>query len=396
MFADTRRTRRLAHAPSAAPGILALALWVLVAGACGGDARGAAGALGFVVGPDGSDPERPYFHDFGNVPDGERVEHVYLLHNGAARDVAILDVVPGCGCTVPSLLYRGSDGEVVEGSPVRPGGSSPSSPLLVLPPGRTAELRLRIDTAKVHPKNTQRLYTTRLTTDLEASAYLTVETGLLVEAPFQVVPERLDLGQVPMGGGGEGSVRVSVLSGYDLQLAGDVQVEGDFEVELRPGEAFGHRYWDVVARLAPPVGAGRTTGTATLGTLAKDGGPGPALRIGISAYGVPDVRADPARLIVVTDAAGEVLRGGSAELFSLLAGERLRVVAASVDPEHAAQLAASFAPLEPDGRGRSARWSIALAPLAPLETDVLSGTLTIALERPDPLEVELPYVVHRR
>lgn len=376
-----------------------LAVLALLALAC---APPPPAGLTLLPGPGASDPARPAFHDFGRVSAGRRVEHTYLLRNDSERAVQIQDVVPGCGCTVPSVRYRAADGTVIEGRAVLP-GRVPGGALLDLPPGRTAEISLAIQTSDVRPQNAQRLLTARVTTDSPATPFFTLETSILVEQPFQVVPARLDLGDVPESGGGEGRVRVTQTRGFALVPTGAAEADGGFTVSVEPGEALGTPYWDVVAQLPPPVPLRRVRGVATLAVRTADDEPAPPLAIELSATGVPDVAAQPARLIVVARADDEAAEA-SVELASLLPGARLVVRSVAVPAEHADLLAAEVAPLAPDAAGRSPRWRVTLRARPALRArhaagEVLSGALAVALadaQEAVPATTEVPYVVHVR
>ncbi len=50
-------------------------------------------------------------HDFGNINEGDKVEHVYKFTNTGNADLVITSAKPSCGCTVPSFTQ----------TPVKPG-----------------------------------------------------------------------------------------------------------------------------------------------------------------------------------------------------------------------------------------------------------------------------------
>ena len=100
--ATTRRSARC---------LVALALVASLITGCGGEQAPASTGRGLVLLPDETplargvearDP-RPNFHDFGRVPDGDTVTHVFRMPNEDPRDVSVTAVDPGCGCTVASL-----------------------------------------------------------------------------------------------------------------------------------------------------------------------------------------------------------------------------------------------------------------------------------------------------
>lgn len=49
--------------------------------------------------------------DFGNIKDGDKVEHIYKFKNVGKSDLLIIDAKPTCGCTVPEFTK----------TPVKPG-----------------------------------------------------------------------------------------------------------------------------------------------------------------------------------------------------------------------------------------------------------------------------------
>jgi Protein of unknown function (DUF1573) len=53
-------------------------------------------------------------HDFGEVVQGDKVEHTYKFTNTGNEPLIITNVVPSCGCTLPKSWPR---------DPIMPGGS---------------------------------------------------------------------------------------------------------------------------------------------------------------------------------------------------------------------------------------------------------------------------------
>lgn len=50
-------------------------------------------------------------HDFGDITEGDKVEHIYKFTNKGNADLVITSAKPSCGCTVPSYTQ----------TPVKPG-----------------------------------------------------------------------------------------------------------------------------------------------------------------------------------------------------------------------------------------------------------------------------------
>jgi hypothetical protein len=82
---------------------LVLLLVAVVAAAC----RKAAEPAGLSVrNPVGN---RPTFYDFGTVPYGPPVEHVFEIENGGAAPVTIRDLLPSCSCTSTRISFVAKD-----------------------------------------------------------------------------------------------------------------------------------------------------------------------------------------------------------------------------------------------------------------------------------------------
>lgn len=79
-------------------------------------------------------------HDFGTVPEGEKVEHVYKFTNEGSTDLVISNVKPSCGCTVPDYTK----------TPVKP--------------GETGEVKVTFDT-NGKPGNQQKTVTVTANTE---------------------------------------------------------------------------------------------------------------------------------------------------------------------------------------------------------------------------------------
>ena len=379
------------------------ALVLLAASGCDAapDATHAAAGRGLVfvstedstIGPlPGTPAARPYFHDFGSVPDGVVVEHVFRLRNTDPGPVAIKRIVSSCGCTVPLVRYVDADGRVVEGEPT----SSGADELISIPPGALAEIELRVDTGDIRLKNIDKLLMVTVTTDSENGYYIQLETHILVSRPFETVPHGFDFGRVPVNGGAARSVEVVQAGGFDHAITEVLEHPTGVMVELVPADRLGRRVWTVTARIEPPLALGIWRGELRLGTRTVAGEPGRELVIPMTAMGVLDIQCDPARLAFRADpeTAGEFL----ATLSSLLPGHRLRVVGAEVEAEHAELLSLSFEPVEPAAEGRSGNWGLVMRtrPPFPAAEEILRGDARLTLDDLQNPEVVVPYVVHLR
>lgn len=344
------------------------------------------------VGPVAADVEpRPYFHDFGHVPDGEVVSHVFRLENTDPGPIAIRRVVPSCGCTVASIRYVRDDGEAVVGR-MKP---EADEAVLSVPPGVVAELEIQIDTRLIKVKNTDKLLITTVTTDSPASYYLSLETHIFVERPFTVVPDVLNAGGVAVNAGGKASVQIVQTGTFAQRVSGLQEVPEGVHAELTHDDSLGQSVWTVSASFEPPLGLGPRTGVIQVATETVDGKPADPIAVPFVVTGVPDLVCDPTRLILATDRSTEAR--GEIVFRSLLSGHRFRILEARMPDEHASLLAASFEPIDPDSDGRSGRWKLVLTTKPPLPAgDVLAGELELALDDPQHPSATVPYVIHTR
>jgi hypothetical protein len=392
------RPKSPAH-PRALVRALALAL---IVSACGPSApsEGARDGRGLVILPDEGplargvevrDP-RLNFHDFGRVTDGDVVTRVFRLRNEDPRPVSIQRVDPGCGCTVASLRVLRADGSLELGAPI----SSKLPSLLEIGPGEVAELEVRVDTRDLTTKNDHRLITIRVLTNSPSTLFLTFEVHLLVEQAFTVAPAKLALGDVPENGGGEGKVEFVRAGGFTYEPIALEPTPAGVTAELSVEQRNGMPVWTLTARVAPPLPRGPFERMLRVTVEEEPGVPGRPIEVPLTALVVEDLASLPQRLVF--PAPRESAERASVELFSRLAGHRLRVLSAAVDPAHATWLAARVEPLEPDDGGASLRWRVTLEtrPPLPAEETLLSGELALVLDDPQHPSFTLPYVVHLR
>ena len=340
------------------------------------------------LGPTDPDLARPYFHSFGRVADGETVSHVFRLRNTDEVPVSILDVKPGCGCTVPALRTTRADQSVVRG--VRdPRGDEPR---ITVDPGAVVEVELAIDTQHVSNKNADKTVQTTLTTDSPNGYYVKLETHVFVERPFQLVPNGVNLGRVPVSGGGEGKVEIVRAGGFDHTIEQVAHAPEGLQVELASENRLGTDVWTLSVRLLPPLDLGRWTGTAELTTRGTDGSPGRPVAVPVQADVVPDLSPSPSRFVFL---AQDDESFGQVTLTTLMSGHRFGVTAADVSAEHRTWLSIGFEAEDADTRGRSPRWLLTLRALEPEEiTELVRGVVRVQLDDPQHPFVDIPYVVH--
>jgi hypothetical protein len=335
-------------------------------------------------------PPRPNFHDFGRVPDGQVATHVFRYRNVSARPIAVLRVVPSCGCAVPTLRSVAPDGTVVVGPPI-----TAAPPLLSVPPQGVLELKLSIDTSAVTQKNVDRLYTIRIESDAEASFYLSLEAHIFVERAFEIAPPFMSLGRVPESVGGQGAVSIAQGVGFAWEVQEVVESPPGLTTWIIYDEPQGRRVWEIAGRLDPPLARGTYQGRLRVVTADPQGHPGPELTIAVQGEVVGDLESAPARFVF---AAG---RGERAEmagvLRSLVPGQRFTLTSGEFEAQHATYLELAFDPVAPDGQGKSGEWNLRVATLPPLPADeILRGELVLTTDDPAYPEFRLPYVVHLR
>ena len=371
---------------------LLLAAFGLAAG-CGTRADGDDGSSGLVILPaeSASDP-RPYYHDFGRVPDGEVAVHVFRLQNTDPRDVAITRVTPGCGCTMAALRSVAPDGVVTQGEPA----GSKAEKLLVVPSGHVAEVELRIDTKDLLTKNQDKLILVAVASDSPKSFYQNFELHIVVEQPLLAVPPSLVLGDIPTSGGGTGSVDIVQAGSRSVRPKELAQVPDGVHAELTSEYRLGTDVWVLRAGFDAPLDLGPHRSKLVIATETTDGGPARPLEIELFAQAVPDLASSPTRLVFAAPRAEPA--SASVEFFSLLSGHRLRVTGLELPPEHEQLLEVRAEPQELDDATGSPRWTIHMSTRPPLpEGDaMLDGKLIVRLDDPQHASVEIPYVVHVR
>jgi len=334
---------------------------------------------------------RTNFYDFGRVPDGEHVQHVFRLTNTDPVPVSISKVDPGCGCTVAALRVIHADGSVEKGEAIH----SKAERLLTIPPGELAEIEVQIATRDMVNKNLDKLITLRVLTDSPNGYFLTLEVHILVEQPFTAVPGAIALGSVPESGGAEGKVEIVQSGGFHYELGELGPLPAGVHASLLKEIRNEFPVWTLRAGFDAPLARGPRNEVLRLATYEAEGVPGRGLEVPLTALVVEDLACEPARLVFAAprDAAAR----GAVELYSRLAGQRLRVTGVDVPEALRGEFAARFEPVEADGEGRSLRWRITVETLPPLPAEPMrNGKLVVHLDDPQHPSRELEFVVHLR
>jgi hypothetical protein len=371
------------RASIAAVPVLAVAL---LAAACG-SREGAAAATGglTVLNPVG---DRPFF-DFGRVPYGAKVEHVFQLRNDDTKPVAVRDLIASCSCAQPRIAYTAADGKRVEGN------SGGGGPVITLPPGSTAELAVRVDTEHVQALNVDKLASVRIRSDSAATPFLTLEVHLVVDRVMRAVPSGIELGQTPQSVGRSGRTDVvNDVPGSLARVTGIESIEGPFTATLDEADLNGTRAWILIATAKPDLPLGPANGRVMLATTTEDGtGVGASFLVPVTAQISPEVVLRPAALPFGAIAMGTAARV-EADLETLVPGERVRVLDSRVTtmPEGVAQwIAAEATAVDPAADGAAAHWKIVLQSWPRLEEPTFSGTLVLTLDHPKVKEIRASF-----
>lgn len=374
--------------------LLALCCALLLA-ACGGS-ESPADALpprGLVVkNPSG---ERPFYHLFGSVPEGEIARHVFELENTNPEPLSVLRLQTACGCTMPSvrLLVAGREPESIH--LLNPGT------LVVVPPRGVLELELAIDTAHVPQKNTFWLATAHLTTDSAASAYVHFELSLFVDAPLQITPRELDLGNVPQTGGAWAkATAIRAVPSSSVRVTGVSRASPELLAEVEQREHFGKPVWELRVELPPGLPKGPYRGEVRLDVVDEQDAPptgagsASAVRevlVPVRGLVVDDIITRPAVLFLGEIQAGEPGRG-EARVISLIPGRRIVVREPRIVDLPADSLRVVLEPVGPDALGRAQEWKVTLEVTGELPRPRFSGTLRLSIDEPEgPSSVELRF-----
>ena len=342
-------------------------------------------ARGLVI-VNSENPDRPYFHDFGDVAYGDVLEHTFELLNTDPVPVTIRDLLPSCGCTGPEIRAVSATGEEIVGN-VRN-----RDEVIVLPPGARAFVRMKLDTKEVEKPNYDKLAMVRLRSNSRNNAFINFEMHLVVRLFFQCTPKQLDLGQVPESAGGSGFVEIA--NADTKRLAKVLSVEEHdpaLDVSLTHSVRFGVDLWTLTAKVPPGMNRGPHVSEIVLRTTDGQGqGDSFLYRVPLRAQVVTDIVTEPA-----TAALGsfdrETGRTFEARLRTLVPGHRIAVSGFELDGSGSEELEVEYSPVSPDDDNRAKEWIVALRVPAGASEDVYSGSVILKLDDPQYTTVRLPY-----
>lgn len=347
--------------------------------------------------PSGQVPvDRPFFHDFGSVPLGSRVEHAFVLQNSDPEPVTLKRLVPSCDCTVPSV-------EVFDrrGRSLGAGDFTRAEGVAVVPPGGRLRIGLRVETHAVQVTNADKLVQVRLHTDSKHNPWVTLEAHLVVVQPLLATPARLELGVVPRSAGAVREVTVRINQALpdgsrpELGVTGVASTTAPLSAQVSPHPQLPGEAWLVLVDLPAGLPLGPVQGEVRLATADAAGRPGDPLVIPVLAQVGTDFAADPPRAFL-----SPLGDGCSAStrliLMSRLPNTPFRIERYTVQPLVAGDVALEAEPLEPlDGQGCAKRWQLSVLARWEAGGRAPAGTLTVVLDGPLPAQVEIPYELLR-
>ncbi|MCK6446271.1 MAG: DUF1573 domain-containing protein [Planctomycetes bacterium] len=330
---------------------------------------------------DPPNPSLPWDFDLGVVTFGDIAEVVIRLKNQDGRPLTVDQIQVPCSCTTATISYVDEKGERVHGEPA-------STPLIVVPDGVVAELKVVTDTRLVPVQNTAKRMRIVVLTDSKTNPFLAAEVHLIVELAFQAVPGTLRLGDVAETEGARASAKIVSLGVDGKKLTGIESSSHGVTATVSFDEGVVPDQWTLNVELAAPVERGPIDGYVEIGTTGPRGeGRGKPVRVPIVGTGVPDIELRPERLIFVGLAANTA---AEVQLFGHLAGQRLRVLGVQPDAAADGLIVATAEPLAADDSGKSPQWRIR-ARLAKDAPNELVGVLK--LETDELGTLELPYAI---
>src|SRR5688572_481029 len=202
-----------AHAASRLVRRLATACTLLVAACllcCAGACSKPAGLV--ILNP--QNPDRDYDVDMGTMPYGDARQHVVRMKNAEGRALSISNVLAGCTCTTVKLSYVDAGGTRVNAPAMW--GSAP----FVVPEDAILEVALHVDSKTVPIKNSTKRVGVRIMCDSKVEPFKTLEVHTIVEAPFLVVPSRINLGMVAVGSIAQGRSDITLSANTGDRVTG--------------------------------------------------------------------------------------------------------------------------------------------------------------------------------
>jgi len=328
--------------------------------------------------------DRPYFHDFGHVPYGEAVQHVFRLQNTDPDPVVVHNLLASCGCTTPRITTTTPTGEVVR-------GKLKGDPLITILPGAEAEVTVRVDTRSIRTFNRDKLETVRLRCDSKNTPYLSFEVHVRVERLFQATPVAIEFDNVPASVGARESARItSFARGSEAAITEIDSVEGPIRASVSRGLLLDTPIWTLLVEVDPGLPLGALVGAVHLAAVDENGEPTDSFVIDVRGQIVRDIVLDPPALHFI-QLGNTASNRAEARLRALVPGSRVRVTGGTLSGPAADRLRFESVAVDPDAVGRSARWRIVLNADPSLAGTSFAGVLTLELDDPMVPTLEVPY-----
>jgi hypothetical protein len=362
---------------------LAAALMCFAHG-CSGGATSTPASQGLVI--KNGYPDRPYFHDFGRIAYGSRVEFVFEVENTDPVPVVVQDMKPSCGCVTPRISYTAADGKVVEGALTGDG------PVITLPRGALARVAMKIDTTRVQRMNTDKLEQVRLRSDSAVTPYMTLEMHMVVERLIRSVPASIDLGLVPQSYGKGARADLSTeVAGSPARILRIESIDGPLTANLDSTQQGDEPYWILTLEVKPNQPLGTVKGNVKLSTTGPDGtGTGFAHEVPVIGQVVPDIVIEPGVLIFRAAEPGSLPRA-EATVAALVPGERVLVRTAELEGTDSEHLRVEATPIDPDENGRATQWKLVIEALEPLRDRAFNGSVNVVTDHARVPSVRAPY-----
>lgn len=335
-----------------------------------------------VVSP--QDPERPFFHDFGEMDFGTEVQWAVTLRNTGSEPLEIQRAQPACGCTrLVSFEVAGSDGESTASY-----SNFKARPICSVPAG--GSIKMRVDILSKHSKpNLSKLALVRLSTNSSIDPFHTFELRFLGLKPFIVAPDNLTLHRVPVSHGAEVSCRVQVVKpGLPGLVHRIISAPEGIDARLDARPFAGETVWTVTATVPPLSPMGTIRGDIVLAVSDEEGiGEAGRVNIPVVVRVGPDAFLDPGMFTFGAVKPGET-RLRQAQLIGLVPGAKLEILGARLENASADAFRISYRAAGPDeggqrdDSGRSNRWIIDVQLTADHPEGYLTGEIVLTLSEP--------------
>ncbi|MDE0904613.1 MAG: DUF1573 domain-containing protein [Planctomycetota bacterium] len=322
---------------------------------------------------------RPYYHRLGVISYGQRREHTFTFQNHDPKPVTIQAIQPACACVRP-ISFGVTSPTAIQGVLSR------HNSILTIPPGATADLVLRIDTDLVATaqQNRDKLVTVRMRCTSEATPFLMLEVSFKVDRLFSMGRDTIELGDIPMNGGGGSEVNILTgIPGSPAQVLAILSAPDKVQAKLETIHNLGELHWQLTAELDPPLALGPVQGEIVLSTTDSEGlGEEGRLTIPFRGTVVTDVVLSPTTLSFSLVPQGKEQRL-EAVLRSLLPGQRLRVHSPILTGPSAEHMLCDLEAIGADDEGNSPYWKVGLVILSSHPAGRIEASLTVQTDDPN-------------